>query len=147
MSLADPTNHTTQTAFRAIDEALRRENVARMEEGRMHFEEATLKNIIASRCDEWVEMRYVESRRHHQSQDQANPETHEPCAPQQSILDSKRVNGRVYYRVRWRGYPPEDDSWEPLTHIETPALIEQFHRRHPSHPGALNFSFGWGWWT
>jgi hypothetical protein len=147
MSFADPTSDTALTAFRAIDDGLRRENVARMEDGRFHLQEATLKEIIASRCDEWVEMRYVESRRQSRSQDPATPKAHEQSAQVGSILDSKRIGGRLYYRVRWQGYPPEYDSWEPLTHIDTLNLVEDFHRRYPSRPGApWDFSVGWAWW-
>lgn len=36
----------------------------------------------------------------------------------ESLLDRKEVEGVPRYRVRWKGYSPEDDTWEPLENLQ-----------------------------
>lgn len=53
------------------------------------------------------------------------------------VLDSKKTRGRVYYLVRWTGYGPNDDSWEPIENLSNAReAVLQFHREHPSKPRA-----------
>jgi hypothetical protein len=54
----------------------------------------------------------------------------------EAILDSKRTtkgpNKGFHYLVLWRGYDPEDQSWEPLKHVvNARASILEFERRFP----------------
>lgn len=43
------------------------------------------------------------------------------------ILDKKEERGKPMYLVRWRGYGPKDDTWEPEEHLEEVRdLIEEF---------------------
>jgi hypothetical protein len=56
----------------------------------------------------------------------------------EQILDS-RIFGRKYpiikYQVRWKGYPPEEDTWEPHAHLENSlALLDKFHQQYPDKP-------------
>jgi hypothetical protein len=53
----------------------------------------------------------------------------------QDILDSKRLNRRLYYLIKWKGCPNSENSWEPLTNIPARGLIKEFHRRNPGKPG------------
>ena len=39
-----------------------------------------------------------------------------------------RKGGKVYYHIRWKGYPPLDDSWEPAKHLKALRLIIEFER-------------------
>nr|XP_016848122.1 PREDICTED: M-phase phosphoprotein 8 isoform X1 [Anolis carolinensis] len=36
----------------------------------------------------------------------------------EKILDVKTEGGKILYKVRWKGYPPDDDTWEPEQHLE-----------------------------
>jgi hypothetical protein len=53
----------------------------------------------------------------------------------EEILDS-RQNGRKFeYLVKWEGYPPEDNTWEPMAHLKTaPQKVALFHQRYPDRP-------------
>ena len=49
-----------------------------------------------------------------------------------AILDSKRKDGVFYYLILWRGYDPEHNSWEPLSHVvNARSSIKEFERRFP----------------
>ncbi|KAM6446810.1 M-phase phosphoprotein 8 isoform 2-T2 [Liasis olivaceus] len=36
----------------------------------------------------------------------------------EKILDMKTEDGEVKYKVRWKGYAPDDDTWEPEEHLK-----------------------------
>ncbi|XP_060626955.2 M-phase phosphoprotein 8 isoform X1 [Anolis sagrei] len=36
----------------------------------------------------------------------------------EKILDVKTEGSKILYKVRWKGYPPDDDTWEPEEHLE-----------------------------
>ncbi|KAK4474414.1 hypothetical protein MN116_001572 [Schistosoma mekongi] len=60
-----------------------------------------------------------------------------------SIIDRRVRRGRVEYRVRWKGFPPEQDSWEPFTSLREPCLplIQEFHIRYRKlHHGKRRYS-------
>ena len=41
------------------------------------------------------------------------------------IVGEKRKNGRLYYRVRWKGYDTEDDTWQSTQDIHNaPELLK-----------------------
>jgi hypothetical protein len=54
----------------------------------------------------------------------------------EEVLDSRLRDGKLEYFVHWKGYPHEDDSWEPVSHLKenAGAIIKDFHRKHPSAP-------------
>ncbi|CAH8656803.1 unnamed protein product [Heterobilharzia americana] len=49
-----------------------------------------------------------------------------------NIVGRRVRRGRVEYRVRWKGFTPDQDSWEPFTSLREPCLplIHDFHIRH-----------------
>jgi hypothetical protein len=53
----------------------------------------------------------------------------------ETILDSRLYRTKLQYLVKWKGYGPEENSWEPednLTNSKT--LIKKFHQEHPNAP-------------
>ena len=38
----------------------------------------------------------------------------------EKILDMKTTDSKILYKVRWKGYSPDDDTWEPDEHFEDP---------------------------
>uniref|UniRef100_A0AAV1TX21 Chromo domain-containing protein n=1 Tax=Peronospora matthiolae TaxID=2874970 RepID=A0AAV1TX21_9STRA len=52
----------------------------------------------------------------------------------EQLLNHRDVNGRrTSYLVRWRGYPPSWDTWEPRSQlmIDVLGLVEQYDAAHP----------------
>ena len=53
------------------------------------------------------------------------------------ILDSRRRGRKVLYLIRWEGYGPEDDTWEPIESLSgSKELLEDFHMTYPDKPCA-----------
>ena len=48
----------------------------------------------------------------------------------QNIVGMRVRDGRTEYRVRWKGYAPHEDTWEPLEHLRNAKeLLRNFHKR------------------
>jgi hypothetical protein len=46
---------------------------------------------------------------------------------------------RVEYLVHWKGYPPEDDTWEPLENLGNASeSIADFNLEHPTHATTIH---------
>ena len=55
----------------------------------------------------------------------------------EDILDSKILRKRLFYLVKWKGYPISDNSWEPAYHLlNSKELIQEFHSQYPDKPSA-----------
>jgi len=46
-------------------------------------------------------------------------------------LDSRMVNWRLRYLVKWEGFGVEHNSWEPWDNVHAPDLVADFYQRHP----------------
>ena len=49
----------------------------------------------------------------------------------EEILDSKVMNRKLRYLVKWEGFGVEHNSWEPWDNVHALELIMEFYRRHP----------------
>jgi hypothetical protein len=48
----------------------------------------------------------------------------------EAILDRRLVGRREEFLIKWEGYEPTDNSWEPARNISR-GLLEEYRRRHP----------------
>ena len=59
----------------------------------------------------------------------------EPEYEVEDILDSKYIRKRLFYFVKWKGYDPCHNSWEPVSFVKNSRrLIEAFHSKYPNRP-------------
>src|SRR5271156_6424789 len=49
----------------------------------------------------------------------------------EEILDSKMVNRKLWYLIKWEGFGIEHNSWEPWNDVHAPELIMEFYQKHP----------------
>ena len=55
------------------------------------------------------------------------------------IRDSRLRRGKVQYLVHWKGYPREEETWEPVSNITNAKdAVKDFHRAHPNAPHPTN---------
>ena len=52
----------------------------------------------------------------------------------EAILDSKVINRKLRYLVKWEGFGIEHNSWEPWDGVHAPDLVADFHRTNPGAP-------------
>jgi len=52
----------------------------------------------------------------------------------EEILDSRWHRKRFQYLIKWKGYGCEHNSWESTSEVSAPALIAEFHCKHPGAP-------------
>ena len=59
------------------------------------------------------------------------------------VLGSKIDRGKLRYYIDWGGYPPEDRTWEPESHLKNAKeAVAQFHARYPNRPSPADLPHG-----
>jgi hypothetical protein len=54
----------------------------------------------------------------------------------EAILDSAYRRNKLYYKIKWKGYPVSEDSWQPASNAaNAPDILRSFHARYPHKPG------------
>jgi len=57
----------------------------------------------------------------------------------EAVLDSRIRRNKLEYLVEWKGYGPEERTWEPAENLENAKeAIAAFHLRHPNRPSATD---------
>jgi hypothetical protein len=58
----------------------------------------------------------------------------------EEIVDSRKMWGKVRYKVKWKGYGPHEMTWEPIEHLKRAQdVLYDFHTRYPTKPQAPTF--------
>ena len=55
-------------------------------------------------------------------------DTHEYVVEQ--IIDHKKVQDVMHWKVRWAGYTPNDDTWEPYDNLKDNDAFISYCRKH-----------------
>lgn len=50
----------------------------------------------------------------------------------EKIVGKKTIKGKVYYRIRWHGFTPDDDTWEPREQLlkDAPSVVNRYDKTH-----------------
>jgi chromodomain-containing protein len=48
----------------------------------------------------------------------------------EEILDSKVINLKLWYLVKWKDFKIEHNSWEPWDNVHAPELVAEFYQKH-----------------
>jgi hypothetical protein len=61
----------------------------------------------------------------------------------EQIVSSRRVGKKksLQYKIRWKGYSPAHDSWEPAMQVHTPELIKRFQKTRSSHQNNATINY------
>lgn len=49
----------------------------------------------------------------------------------EQIVGHKFKGIHTWYQIRWKGYAPEDDTWQAEKDLDCPELIKQYNDEHP----------------
>jgi chromobox protein 5 len=50
------------------------------------------------------------------------------------IIADRVINGTFYYRLKWKGYPDSQNTWEPETNLQAAELLAEYRAAKQSPP-------------
>jgi hypothetical protein len=66
-----------------------------------------------------------------------DPETFEEEFEPEEILEAKKVGQRWMYHIKWKGYPHEENTWEPEDHLQNAkTMLQEFRRVRQDQEGS-----------
>jgi len=81
---------------------------------------------------------YVETKEHGENYSRPPPDLIEGKEQYEvKTIRSHRRHGRgkqLQYLIKWKGYPESDNTWEPMTNLQAPHLVKEYHKRHCYNP-------------
>jgi hypothetical protein len=50
----------------------------------------------------------------------------------EDLVDKKKIKGKIYYFVKWRGFSSNENTWEPLSNliVDAPLLVKRYESTH-----------------
>lgn len=49
----------------------------------------------------------------------------------EDIVDHKIKGKKKYFKIRWKNYDADQDTWEPEADLSCPEIIERYLEKHP----------------
>ena len=57
----------------------------------------------------------------------------------EKILDRRKINGKLEYKIKWEGYPMNQSTWEPMENLITAKeLVDEYDKQYPFSNDMLN---------
>jgi hypothetical protein len=88
---------------------------------------------------------YIETELHGWNFPEPPPEIIEgdPEFEVEQVVGSRRIGKKksLQYKIRWKGYSPAHDSWEPATQVHAPELIKEFQKNRSSHQNNTTINY------
>ena len=50
----------------------------------------------------------------------------------EQIIDRKKFKGKYKYKIKWKGFPIEQCTWEPIKNLQHAlGFVDEYNRNHP----------------
>ena len=59
----------------------------------------------------------------------------------EEVVDSRKGRGgKIFYKVKWKGYGPHEMTWEPTENVtNAEKAVKEFHKKYPTKPQSAKF--------